>query len=381
MAKRRKKEGEPSFDSLLDTMTNVVGILVIMLVVTLLGVREAVQRIKWKLPDISQMELDQLRALMLTQQEKLQQNEVKLEDLQKLLAEISKLEKEIAELEKPSTAADLQQRLLASDKTLEELRKQLQELQATIKKNDEEIVKLRQQLAALPKVNPQGTKIIRMPNPRSPPAGSTPIWFVCHDNRIAQMDQDALIELALKRIVASKNLLVERQGGKIAKISWQDSRTHQLLSEIEGWIFAAEDTERYFESRDIGDRQFRLTLEVKNFNETLMAEMRKGAGESPRDLEAQLSDYRRIVREFDKEKHYARFIVYPDSFEVYVRAREMMEERGIPAGWMLYFQDKYPILSNFGLHFVGEEPPKPPPAQPAAPAKPAKPVAPAQILD
>ena len=43
--KRKKKESGASLDSLLDTLTNVVGILVILLSVTQLGVGEAVQKI------------------------------------------------------------------------------------------------------------------------------------------------------------------------------------------------------------------------------------------------------------------------------------------------------------------------------------------------
>ena len=59
--RRRRGDGGnsgQSLDSLLDTMTNVVGILVIVLVVTLLGVRDAVKRIDASLPDVSQEQLD-----------------------------------------------------------------------------------------------------------------------------------------------------------------------------------------------------------------------------------------------------------------------------------------------------------------------------------
>ena len=47
--KRRPQASFGSLDSLLDTMTNVVGILVIILVVTILGVQEAVSRISKQL--------------------------------------------------------------------------------------------------------------------------------------------------------------------------------------------------------------------------------------------------------------------------------------------------------------------------------------------
>jgi hypothetical protein len=45
MRRRSSDESEGGLDSLLDTMTNVVGILVIVLVVTQLGVGDAVRRI------------------------------------------------------------------------------------------------------------------------------------------------------------------------------------------------------------------------------------------------------------------------------------------------------------------------------------------------
>ncbi len=58
MGRRRRKDSGASLDSLLDTMTNVVGILVIVLIVTQLGVGDAVKRISANLPDISEAEYE-----------------------------------------------------------------------------------------------------------------------------------------------------------------------------------------------------------------------------------------------------------------------------------------------------------------------------------
>ena len=55
---RRTDDDQGAMDSLLDTMTNVVGILVIVLVVTQLGVGDAVQRIGEKL-EVEPAELEQ----------------------------------------------------------------------------------------------------------------------------------------------------------------------------------------------------------------------------------------------------------------------------------------------------------------------------------
>jgi hypothetical protein len=59
--RRRRDESIGSLDSLLDTMTNVVGILVILLVVTQLGVTSAVKRIRSSLPEVSEQQYDEMR--------------------------------------------------------------------------------------------------------------------------------------------------------------------------------------------------------------------------------------------------------------------------------------------------------------------------------
>ena len=61
MRRRKKSSSGASLDSLLDTMTNVVGILVILLVVTQLGVSDAVKRISANAPKISVEELEQVQ--------------------------------------------------------------------------------------------------------------------------------------------------------------------------------------------------------------------------------------------------------------------------------------------------------------------------------
>ena len=60
--RRPKKTSGASLDSLLDTMTNVVGILIIMLIVTQLGVGQAVERIKGFVDEVSQEDYDQALA-------------------------------------------------------------------------------------------------------------------------------------------------------------------------------------------------------------------------------------------------------------------------------------------------------------------------------
>ena len=54
MARRRKNSGAMgSLDSLLDTMTNVVGVLIVVLIVTQVNVSSAAKRIRANLPEVT----------------------------------------------------------------------------------------------------------------------------------------------------------------------------------------------------------------------------------------------------------------------------------------------------------------------------------------
>ena len=64
MARRRKETGDSrgSLDSLLDTMTNVVGVLIMVLIVTQVNVSSVAKRIRANLPDVSKSQMEALVA-------------------------------------------------------------------------------------------------------------------------------------------------------------------------------------------------------------------------------------------------------------------------------------------------------------------------------
>ena len=102
MRRRAKASVGSSLDSLLDTMTNVVGILVIMLVVTQLGVGDAVKRIKgfvdvvndedFAATQVKSDEIDQLlkqhRVDWKKTETELPQDQLSLEQQQKLISSL-----------------------------------------------------------------------------------------------------------------------------------------------------------------------------------------------------------------------------------------------------------------------------------------------------
>jgi hypothetical protein len=377
---RNSGGGGGSFDSLLDTMTNVVGILVIVLVVTLLGVRDAVRRIKWELPDISEAKLRELRLLADLKQRELNQAEASVEEARDVLGKLKAAEAELDALRNSLKLTTPEAQLEQYAKSIDALRKQMTQIETETQDAAAELERLRQQLETLPKSNPAATKMVRLPNPRSPAPGSTCAWFMCRHNRIARMDVEALLEQALARIAASRYMLVSREGGRILKVAADDRQRHAVLRDAVNWVFEPQKLEGYFKQKNIGDRDFRLTLQIHPTlnTERLFATLRPDGGEAVAQLQTSVSRFEAAIRDLDKASQYARFIVWPDSFEVYIRAREIVEKHGVPAGWIMHTGDHWPIGWDFGLNVKGEKKPEPSPvaAQPAA-----KPIAPVAVLD
>ena len=78
MARARKSDEERSMDSLMDAMTNVVGILLLILIVSSLGISAAVRKIVANIEPVTEQELQ----IMKTTRENTLQNLEKLRQLQ-----------------------------------------------------------------------------------------------------------------------------------------------------------------------------------------------------------------------------------------------------------------------------------------------------------
>ena len=105
--KKRKKDQGGSLDSLLDTMTTVVGILIILLIVVQLGADSAVKRIvdekkeknSEELMEMAMRQFEDQRNGLLEEKKKLELSiAVKNKQDQQFVGEIAKLEKDLSDL-------------------------------------------------------------------------------------------------------------------------------------------------------------------------------------------------------------------------------------------------------------------------------------------
>ena len=374
--KRRKKTEFGSLDSLLDTMTNVVGILVIVLVVTQLGVRDAVSRISQSeqvSPEAvarAQHDLDELSA----QRDRAKATVISLTS-DRPRDERALLERRIVSLrpqvgsvshrhqqEQQQAAARLataRRRVIAAEARTKQLLAEVLKLEKELNIEEGRLEKLRAQLAVIPLPTKTAAKEILLPNPRSAPEGATPFTMLCRDGRVIPVDAVGLQQRAQKRasyIVSRRKLDANKAKG------------------IDGKLFV----KHFNETAKIRDAYFDVELTVHGRYPKLVLTRRKNAGETATELAGRTASYRQLIRRIPVRKHYLRFIVWSDSYEVYIHARRLATERGLMAGWSPTSAKGEYVISLGGPIRVGPPPkprPKPvdPPPKPVPPPKP-KPV-------
>lgn len=168
MSKRRHvEEFEIPFVALMDTMTNVVGVLIIVLVLVGLGVSNAVKKILSDLPPVTPEQLAQLKELM--QQQPPVTDPKKLEE--QIIAIEAQLKKTVEDLKSLDVSTEGMQLVSIDDlnKQLEEKKKQRNEKKAEVEKLLAELDKLKAALDQTPLVAAAPSTEVRLPNPRPYP--------------------------------------------------------------------------------------------------------------------------------------------------------------------------------------------------------------------
>lgn len=169
MSKRKHEEQELPFVALMDTMTNVVGVLIIVLVMVGLSVASAVKKVLSDLPPVTPEELQKI-VEQVKELPKLQNPEEV--EKQKEQAETD-LKKAIEELKTVDTS-DMQSKMKFMDldvfkKQLEERRKERELSKAETDKVLTELERLKALLDQTPEFKPPPPTYVRLPNPRPYP--------------------------------------------------------------------------------------------------------------------------------------------------------------------------------------------------------------------
>ena len=370
---RKDDDEDGGLDSLLDTMTNVVGILVLVLIVTQLGVSEAITEItanstvteedledaKQKLVSLAdeKEQLTQQTASLASidvdaERERLRRLKEQLETRKKLLADQAKQANEFSlKIENDRKTAAKNRKEVADTK------KKRQELQTTLTSSLEKQAELKALLDKTPKRAAAPAKVVNIPNPRPAPPGARQATFVCADNRVYPMNVDGIrkeAELRAKDVITRRRLNLDPAKGidpeAFAKL-YTKLNINDDFFDVECYI--------------TDNRWPRLRLTPKE---------KRGADED--EVRRPGSRIRKIMASLDPKKFYARFYVLPDSFDVYISSRRALTDAGVLAGWDP--QGKTWVYTTSVPGGIELGPPRPKPPAPTTPAKPAKP---ANVID
>jgi hypothetical protein len=369
--KPRVEEEDNSLDSLLDTLTNVVAILVILLIVTQLSVSESVEKITSSIqvdPAALAKAQEELDALLAEKAELDEQLAALTTDPAELQAKIAVLERKIADNEanrraleqyKQEREAKAEQQAAAARKKLEEQDQAAKKLKEELQQALAKLAKLEAKLHETPVPELPPAKVVNLPDPRPAPEGAEPVTFFCWRDRVFTINLEELREQARKRF----EFVVNRY----------------RLKHVTKGILEKETIEK-FNQQPPRDKYFTIELVARGPWPHLRLTPKFDEAETGEQIKRYNSDFRTRVRRLRANGNYARFLVWPDSFETYLIARQMTEREGALAGWqMISDRDDY-LYSIGGGNYRFGPPPKPDP-NPKPKPKPSGPKPPPQPVD
>jgi len=281
--------GGQNVDSLLDTMANVVGILIVLMAVTQMTVNDAMKRIQvWESEEATDLRNERRSAEQLLA-------ETSSEDLARTL-ELARLRELIEQLREVPVAADT----ASVSAQVASQRLQVRKLEASLEDRREKLADLQ---IALTESSSRAEKrgiALRLPDPRPAPLETDRRVIFCRYGRVF------------------------------------DPRFDQLTQELDAVMRSApRPLEQYFQSYDVGNEMLRWQVVEEGPGRIHRLEWRRSdIGETPEQLQSPRASLREVLRELDHESEFLYFYVWGDSFEVYLEARRIAEEAGFSVGWL-----------------------------------------------
>lgn len=403
MARRPRGEEEPSMDSLMDALTNVVGILLLILIISSLGLTAAVKKVVENLQEVTQEELEAMRVSRdktLKNLEELKQTHTTTqknlptpEEAVSLLVELEDFEKNNEDL---------------ADKTsdIEEWQAKVTEAEAA-KKVQEEVVQVvdarNRELAAIlaqtPEVQAVAAKEVLMPNPRVAEAEAKALYFVCKFGRLYAIgdpyehtlkirdviDQNykdlAYTDKAIGSYTYTLRINKKNEAGhylshkekirlsrrdREAMAAWENLKPKWSTPEggvsptdisvvqrmfgsideaeldVSKFRFDLKKIQAFFGDGKFGPKDFKYHI-LPSGNDRLKVslEMKADGGWTPEEFLAANSAFEQSCKQAVTERRtFFYFQVAPDSFETYLQARAKSEQFRVPAGWGVWEGDK-----------------------------------------
>lgn len=378
MARRaRPHEEELPFVALMDTMTNVVGVLIIVLVMVGIGLARSVNKVLSELPPVTVEEHQKIKEQF--DQTKPKDDPKKIEeDSTKLAEELKKKNEDLKILELTKEKQNV--KLVDTselEKQLEARRKERDAKKTSVDKLLAEVDQLKARLDTTPVYVPPPAMIVKLPNPRPMPEKAEIHRFLVAGGKVLYINEvqfQELVENELKRgesTMAISKEVVKGPDGKPVMVRDKSGRAQQQRKVV-------------YDPKKITDHFARVKLQ----NRDLLVEVKPSpnSGRIPMKLIPQpnsgetIEQMRRIISQFQTVLKKMKmdpqavcwFYVFKDSIATYLEARDIVDQIGVPAGWELtgnaFFNRQLP--PEYAVTFTPPTPnPNPVPTIQIAPPK------------
>ncbi len=371
MARRGHQEEELPFVALMDTMTNVVGVLVIVLVMIGIGLAKSVKKVLSDLPPVTVEE----HANLLNEVEKAKPKH----DPKKVEEDTSKLQRELTKLEEELKTLDVtKDKQVIKIVDLDELKKQLTERQklrdakkAEVDKLLAEVDKLKAQLDKTPVSTPSPTgpaTVVKLPNPRPMPANADIQHFLIVGRRISFINDDEFTKLVEQEMKNNEQTFVlsrETVKGADGKPVMTKDKAGHLVQQRKVTYDAKKLAEHFSKSR-LNTRGFKVEITPAATSPRVPIKITPAsdAGETVEQAKRLLSEFQKLLRVFKANpRTVIWFHIYKDSIHTYLEARDLVDQAGVSAGWEIYGNPFYVyyLPPQFAVNYTA-----PPPAVPGA---------------
>jgi hypothetical protein len=388
MARRAKPHDEElPFVALMDTMTNVVGVLIIVLVMIGIGLAKSVQKVLSDLPKVSEEEHAKLKKEVSEFDAKRDPAEVQAET-DKLLAELAKIAEKYKELEsqKETSPVPLED-LDALGKQLEVAKKEQTTRKLTVDQLLTMIDQLNLKLDKTPKFEAPPPVVVRLPNARPMPDKAQIHRVLVSENKLVCLriqDFSKVLEDEFNKDGNGYTLRKEAVKGPDGKPVMKKSASGTQVPQRKMFFDLAKMEAHFndlFNKRKprIGDINRDVLVQVTQVpnspNIQFKLAPRPEGGETIQQATSQNSTFRTLLKELKKDpRSVIWFHVCKDSIPAYLAARDIIDNtEQVPVGWEMFDKPLYSMNmpQDYAVDFVPVQPAGTAPGTPAA--KPAGP--------
>lgn len=367
MAKRKQHpEEELPFVALMDTMTNVVGVLIIVLVMMAISLANAVRKVISDLAPATQAQVQAASREAETLRGKLKQIPSRKDDPVSLKARIASLEQELPKLRKEyeskaGTSADPS----LQNREISRLESELNAVKTKAASDARVLAELKASIAAVPEAKPAPAKIVRLPDAKPVPKDAKIHYVIVTGAGVRTILDHEAKQLFLTEMQSP----AARQMSRMIK---QGKSTSQ--------VYDHKKMNAYFASRTVENPTYKLKVLLEDWRRSAaVTPVVKPSALEPLPQALMLnSNFVRDVRTIRNNTPGSVLIfkVDPDGFENYLALREIVNSMGMPAGWKI---DSSMEGAGFGISEIPMD--QLAPLKPSAPSKPQRPNAPSLKLD